>query len=172
MLAGLTRIKLLRQLHDHPGQNIATLADALGISRPYASQEMRRIQSRGLLQTEHRQAALIYRFGADPQVPTAAPNLKALRAALSTRGPAEDARILAIARGLAHPKRIDLLRSLLNSPKNAGALQKEFHLSFRTIDRHLRTLLESGFVRRDNRMLHPVPPVHPLAKALLKLLPG
>ena len=172
MLCGSTRIRLLRCLEENPGRNVSEMAQATGIGRSAASQELRRIQSRGLLQTEHRQAALIYRFGADPQVPAAGPILKALRAALSTRGPAEDARILAIARGLAHPKRIDLLRSLLNSPKNAGAVQKEFHLSFRTIDRHLRTLLESGFVRRDNRMLHPVPPVHPLAKALLKLLPG
>ena len=171
MLSGTTRIRLLRCLEENPGSNVSTLARTVGVGVSAASQELRRIQSRGLLQTEHRQASLIYRFGADPQVASSAPILKALRAALSSRGPAEDEQIQAVARGLAHPKRIDLLRSLLNSPKSAFALQKEFHLSFRTLDRHVRTLLASGFVRRDNRTLHAVPPAHPLAKALLKLLP-
>ena len=171
MLSGTTRIRLLRCLEENPGSNVSALARAVGVGLSAASQELRRIQSRGLLQTEHRQASLIYRFGADPQVASSAPILKALRAALSSRGPAEDEQIQAIARGLAHPKRIDLLRSLLNSPKSAFALQKEFRLSFRTLDRHVRTLLASGFVRRDNRTLHAVPPGHPLAKALLKLLP-
>ena len=172
MLSGPTRIHLLRCLEENPGRNVSEMAQTVGIGLSAASQELRRIQSRGFLQTEHRQAALLYRFGADPQVPSAAPILKALRAALATHGPAEDARIQAIARGLSHPKRIDLLKALLDSPKSAFALHKEFHLSCRTIDRHLRTLLASGLIRRDNRLLRPVPPAHPLAKALLKLLPG
>lgn len=171
MLSGMTRIHLLRCLDEHPGRNVSELASAVGVGLSATSQELRRIQSRGLLQTEHRQASLIYHFGADPQVPAAAPILKALRAALTIHGPGEDGRIQAIAHGLAHPKRIALLKSLMDSPKSAFALQKEFHLSYRTIDRHLRTLLESGLVRRDGRMLHPVPPTHFLSKALLKLLP-
>ena len=172
MLSGPTRIHLLRCLEEYPGRNVSEMAQTVGIGLSAASQEMRRIQSRGFLQTEHRQASLIYRFGADPQVSSAAPILKALRTALASRAPAEDARIQAIARGFSHPKRIDLLKSLLDSPKSAFALQKEFHLSFRTIARHIQTLLASGLIRRDNRLLRPVPPAHPLAKALLKLLPA
>ncbi|NCA82031.1 MAG: ArsR family transcriptional regulator [Opitutae bacterium] len=172
MLSGTTRIHLLHCLEERSGRNVSELARAVGVGLSAASQELRRIQSRGLLQAERRQASLIYRFGADPQVPSAAPILKALHAALSTRGPEDDERIQAIAHGLAHPKRIALLKSLMDSPKSAFALQKNFHLSFRTIDRHLRTLLESGLVRRENRTLHPMPPTHPLAKALLKLLPA
>ncbi len=171
MLSGATRIQLLRELEEHPGRNVSETAQSIGVGLSAASQELRRIQSRGLLQAERRQASLIYRFGADPQVPSAAPILKALRTTLSTRSPEEDNCIQAIARGLAHPKRIALLKSLMDSPKSAFALQQEFHLSYRTIDRHLRTLLESGLVRRENRKLHPVPPAHPLSKALLKLLP-
>ena len=170
-LANPTRLRLLQLLLERPGSNVSQLAERLDLGISAASQELRRIQSRGLLQTEHRQVSLIYRFGADPQVASSAPILKALRAALSSRGPAEDEQIQAVARGLAHPKRIDLLRSLLKSPKSAFALQKEFHASFRTLDRHIRTLLAGGFVRRDKRTLHAVPPGHPLAKALLKLLP-
>lgn len=171
MLSGATRIQLLRCLEENSGRNVSELAQAVGVGLSAASQELRRIQSRGLLQTERRKASLIYRFGADPQVPSATPILKTLRTTLSTRDPGGDARIQSIAHGLGHPKRIALLKSLMDSPKSTFALQKEFHLSFRTIDRHLRTLLESGLIRRDNRTLHYVPPTHPLAKALIKLLP-
>lgn len=172
MLSGTTRLRLLRSLEEHPGRNVSELARAVGVGLSAASQELRRIQSRGLLQAERRQASLVYRFGADPQVPSAAPILKALRTALAHRGSKEDAQIQALARGLGHPSRIALLKSLMHGPKNAFALQQEFHLAFRTLDRHLRPLLDSGLIRRENRLLRFVPPVHPLAKALLRLLPG
>lgn len=171
MLSGATRIHLLRCLHEQPGRDVSTLAQATGIGISAASQELRRIQSRGLLQAEHRGAHLIYRLGADPQVVSAAPILSALRAALSLADSDEDIRILTIARGLGHPKRIEVLKSLIETPKNAFTLQKEFHVSYRTLARHLEILLESGLIRRENRTLLPVPPVHPLAKVLIKLLP-
>ena len=171
MLSGLTRIRLLRCLDEHPAQNVSTLARTVGVGLSAASQELRRIQSRGLLQAERRRAALFYRFGADPQVPAAAPILKALRTALAVRGPAEDERIQAIAHGLAHPKRITLLQTIMAAPKSTFALQSELQLAYRTIHRHLQALLDSGLVRRDGRTHHYVPPTHPLAKALVKLLP-
>lgn len=171
MLSGTTRIRLLRCLEEKPGQNVTELAQAVGVGLSAASQELRRIQSRGLLRAGHRHAALIYRFKADPQVPSAAPILKALRRALADGRPEEDQRMQAIARGLAHPKRIALVKSIRESSKTAYALHQELRLHIRTIDRHLRTLLDSGLIRRDNRKFHLVRPTHPLAKALLKLLP-
>ena len=171
MLSGRTRIHLLRCLDEHPGRNVSELARAVGVGLSATSQELRRIQSRGLLQTERRRAALIYRFGTDPQVPSAAPILKAIRTALSTPGAEEDERIQTIAHGLGHLKRIAILKSIMAAPKSAFALHKELHLAYRTIHRHIQALLDSGLVRRDERTLHYVPPTHPLAKALVKLLP-
>ncbi len=52
MLTGTNRVRLLRELHDHPGQSVSQLAAALGIGPSDASQELRRIQSRGLLKSE------------------------------------------------------------------------------------------------------------------------
>jgi predicted transcriptional regulator len=172
MLSGMTRIRLLRCLEEQPGRNVSELAGAVGVGLSATSQELRRIQSRGLLQTVRRRAELIYRFGADPQVPSAAPVLKSLRAALASSDPGEDQRIQAIANGFAHLKRLALLKSLMASPKSAFALHHELHLAHRTIGRHLQVLLDSGLIRRDNRTLLYVPPTHPLAKALVKLLPG
>lgn len=170
MLAGKTRIKLMRHLHEHPGQNVTAMAEAVGIGVSDASQELRRIQSRGLLQAEHRQAHLLYRFGADPQVLSAAPILKALRSALA-EDPGGDDQIRAIAHALGHPKRIAILRLLMASPKPGHALQVELGTSSGNLHRHLQALLDGGWIRRENRQLHFAAPAHPLAKALVKLLP-
>lgn len=171
MLSGATRIRLLRGLHGRPGQNVSELAREVGIGLSDASQELRRIQSRGLLQAERKGVALIYRMAADPQVASASPLLKALCTSLSAKGPGQDETIRAIAQGLGHPARIAMLQSLMGSPKSAFALHQELHTNFANAQRHLRTLVESGLVRRDGRILHFVPPVHPLAKTLIKLLP-
>jgi predicted transcriptional regulator len=171
MLTGKTRIKLLRHLHENPGRNVSDLAKALGIGVSGASQELRRIQSRGLLQVDYRGANLVYRFGADPQVASAAPLLKAIQTTLSANAPDRDEQIHAIAQGLGHRKRIELVQALMKSPKNKYALHQELHTAYPTIGHHLQFLLASGLVRHDGRVFHYVPPVHPLAKALVKLLP-
>lgn len=171
MLSGDTRLRLLRALHDQPGRNVTELARAMEIGRSDASQELRRIQSRGLLQPEHRGAALIYRVGADPQVASAAPLLKALKAAFSSAAAGQVATIRAIANGLAHPKRIAILKSLMQAPKSVYALQKEIRTEFGNLQRHVQTLRAGGLVSRKDRLLHFTAPTHPLARAFILLLP-
>ncbi len=171
MLAGATRLRLLRELHARPGQKVSELARAAGIGRSDASQELRRIQSRGLLQTERRGAALIYRLEPDSQVVSAAPLLKALRPTLAVPGPDQDAMIAALANGLAHPRRLAIVKWLKRSPRSAYALQRAVQTNHANIQRHLQTLAAGGYVRREGRLCHFTPPRHPLAKALLKFLP-
>ncbi|MDD3440087.1 MAG: winged helix-turn-helix domain-containing protein [Kiritimatiellae bacterium] len=170
MLAGSTRIQLLRELHDRPGQNIAALAKAVGISQPYASQEMRRIQSRGFLRPVHQGASLIYQPAPDPQVASAAPLLKAVLAAMEAQSAPHDADISRIAAGLSHERRIALVRSLLQSSKTTAQLRAEIPMAPCSFDLHLRTLIASGFVQRQNRTLSFQVPNHPVAKALARLL--
>ena len=171
MLSGDTRIRLLRALHEQPGRNVTELAQAVDIGLSDASQELRRIQSRGLLQPEHQGAALIYRLGADPQVASAVPLLKALKATFAAHTPDPAATIQAIANGLAHPKRIVILKSLRRSAKSVYTLQKEIRTDFRNLQRHVQTLLDSSLVYRKGRSLHFLSPTHPLVKTLVKLLP-
>lgn len=173
MLAGLTRIRLLRQLHDHPGQNIATLASAVDICRPYASQEMRRIQSRGLLKRTHRGASLVYHLGADPQVSSAAPLLNAVQRALDAYPPSRDREMQTLAAGLAHERRIAMAQALRQSPKAPQQLLAEIPMARCSYHLHLRTLIASGFVTISKNRLAFRTPSHPLAKALARLLyPG
>lgn len=170
MLAGATRVKLLRELHDRPGRGVTELARAAGIGTSDASQELRRIQSRGLLQVDRRGSHVLYRFGADPQVASAAPLLRALRTTLARNRKTQDPEIARIAQGLAHPRRIAIAKALRRSPLRPGQLREALGLATSTARPHLARLVESGWVKRAGDWLVLEPAGHPLAKALIRLL--
>ena len=106
MLAGRARIRLLRQLHDHPEECVSALGKRVALKEAAASQELRRIQSRGLLQAERRGVRLVYRLAADPQVASAAPLLKALQTAFDAFPIERDADMVAIAAANTPPIRM------------------------------------------------------------------
>ena len=170
MLSGLSRIRLLRELYHHPGNCVSDLAERIGLKQPAASQELRRIQSRGLLQSERQGARLIYRMAPDPQVPSAAPILKAIQSALAALPPERDSEMNAIAAGLAHERRIRIVRILLNGPWLRLDLQMEARIPAFPFQRHLHTLQTGGFVKTANGQVQLSIPPHPLAKALIRLI--
>ena len=170
MLAGVKRVQLLRQLHDHPGHNVSDLGSTVGSKRAYASQELRRIQSRGLLKAERRGRPLIYRMEADPQVPSAAPLLKAIQAALALHPSDRDPEMCVIANGLAHERRIAIAHILLETPRTMFDLQMRLHLSSYGLAQHLRSMEESGFAKQKGELIYFQVPPHPLARALANLL--
>jgi len=170
MLSGSTRIQLIRLMHKKPGQNVATLARNLDISRPYASQELRRIQSRGLLKRRHEGSSLIYYFHADPQVPSAALLLRALRKTLNKWPPEHDEEISRIASGLGHERRIALATALLRAPMTSCDLLAEVPMSLCSYNLHLLTLKSSGFLIQIHRQFQFRSPRHPVGRALTKIL--
>lgn len=170
VLAGQTRLAFLRQLHIHPGQSVSSLAQAVQVGLSDASQELRRLQSRGLLQVERKGRFTVYRLGADPQVPSAAPLLKALKACLASSTPEQDPSIIQIATGLAHARRITIAQTLIHTPCSFPSLQSSLQIPQNALSRHINVLLRSGLVRREGRFLFFSPPRHPLAQALARLL--
>jgi len=170
-LAGQTRLKLLRQLHDQPGQSVSDLAKVVGIGVSDASQELRRIQSRGLLQAERAGPRLSYRLGADPQVPSAAPLLSALKSTLARTPPECDREIIPIATGLAHFRRVAIAKALLAGPQSELDLRSLTRIPPASLNGHVRTLIASGFVKRYRGFLRFHAPDHPLARALANILP-
>lgn len=170
MLAGHKRIQLLRQLFEQPGRSVTTLGRSVGIKRAYASQELRRIQSRGLLQAERHGLPLVYRLDPDPQVSSAAPLLQAIQSAFAAYPPVRDLDMCVIANGLAHGRRIAIVRLLQEGPCTTTQLQLQMHLSSSTSKQHLRPLLQAGFIRCNIDTVSFKVPAHPLARALVNLL--
>lgn len=170
MLSGANRIRLLRAVFEKPGQSVTELAQALGIGTSDASQELRRIQSRGLLQSSRDGIRVIYRLEADPQVPTAAPLLKALKSAFSEFPPERDEELRALAFGLAYPRRIAIARALQTTSQTELDLGNALRLSSYAVYSHVKILQNGGWIRRAGRNRHWAMPDHPLAEALTRLL--
>ena len=170
MLAGRTRIRMLRQLLEHPGECVSALGKRVAIKESAASQELRRIQSRGLLQAERRGSFVYYRFGADPQVASAAPLLRALRTALTDYPEDRDADIVRIAQGLSHPRRIAIAKALRQAPRKCRELPAAMDMASTSAGPHMAGLARSGLARRAGDWLLLEPMDHPLAKALVRLL--
>ena len=170
MLTGKTRLKLLRQLQNHPGLHVSALGNSVHIGHAAASQELRRIQSRGFLQTKRRGVYLIYRMVAYPQVSSASPLLEAIQTALSLLPPERDEEMALIAAGLSHERRIRIVRALLKAPRSASDVQFALHIPDHSFREHLRVLLASGFVAKSGHLVRFQVPDHPLAQALAKLI--
>ena len=170
MLAGRTRLRLLRQLHDHPETCVSALGNRAAVKESAASQEFRRIQSRGLLQAERRGVRTFYRLAADPQVASAAPLLKALQTAFAALPAERDAEMAAMAAGLAHERRIRIVQALLDGRRTRLDLQFATRISAHPFQTHLEKLLASGFVVSAGKEVQFAVPDHPLAKALAKLV--
>ena len=73
------RLRLLQEVLRQPERSVSQLAEDLSIGVSDASQQLRRLQSRGLLKRTCRGLEVIYRPIPDPQVPSAKPLLLALQ---------------------------------------------------------------------------------------------
>jgi DNA-binding transcriptional ArsR family regulator len=170
ILLGKMRLSLLRRVAKRPGQTVSQLAEAEGISRPRASQELRRLQSRGLLRADRKGRFLIYQLIPDPQVASAKPILQAMCDTFSRFPPSADEQTIRIAAGLSHARRIAIVRQLRKGSCNVHGLQNAVQIPFRTLSHHLRLLHKGGWVQREGRDWELAPNDFPLAKCLMELL--
>ena len=167
VLAGPTRLGLLRQIIEKPNQCVTELAEAAKVSESRASQELRRLQSRGLVQMYRSGPWTRYRPVTDPKVASAKTLLAAARKALAD-WPEEETRRVAQAFG--HERRLKLVQVLQGGVRSGDDLQELGALSRPALFRHVTVLRAGGMVRRvrGGWKLHENP--HPLAKTMLALL--
>lgn len=170
VLSGKTRIELLRLVIDRPNQSVSDLAKATAISLPRASQELRRLQSRGLIQAVPEGVHVHYRPVPDPLVATARPLLKAMQETFH-RLPAEaDEQTIRIAIGCSHVRRLALARLLLIGPMAVQTLEELSGLPRNALNRHLRRLRDAELIRRNGKAISMIDNPHPLAQCLIGIL--
>jgi DNA-binding transcriptional ArsR family regulator len=170
VLAGPTRLELLRRILEMPDQCVAELTAAVGLSETRASQELRRLQSRGLVRTERSGRWVRYRPVPDPKVPSAKPILAAMKSALAKKSPEGDAQTILVARAFSHERRLKIACALQNGPAKSKTLGFVTGISGVALARHLRRLKAGGVVRRARQGWELAPHPHPLAKCLTGLL--
>ena len=170
ILAGATRLGLFRRIVHKPGMPVGALAKAERISLGRASQELRRLQARGLVRVERAGRWVRYHPEPDPAVPSAKVLLRALKEACASREASADEQTARVARGVAHEKRMAMVRALRAGPLAVNGLQTALHIPAPTLWHHLRLLETGGWVERDRGCWRLAANTHPLAKCLLKLI--
>ena len=170
ILSGKTRVELLRLVVDRPDLSVAELAAQLKISVPRASQELRRLQSRGLIQAVRTGVHVRYRPVPDRLVSTAAPLLQAMQETFRQFPPDADEHSLRIAAAFSHARRLALARLLLPGAMDIQSLEEMAGMARNPLNRHLRILREGGVIRRSGKILALAENPHPLAQGLLEIL--
>jgi len=170
VLSGRTRLALLRRILTDPGQSVSRLALVEKISIPRASQELRRLQSRGIVGVKRVGRFVQYYPVSDPLVYSAAPILRAMKGTFKQFSKTTDEQIAWKAHGLSHPKRIAIVQVLRQGAMPLSRMQISLQTSGQTLLHHLGFLKEGGWVEKNGRIWRWVASDMPLAKCLLKLL--
>lgn len=169
VLAGPTRLRLLREIIIAPDRSVSRLAESIGIKLSRASQELRRLNSRGLVQTMRIGPEVRYNPDADPQVPVAQPLLKALSRGLRRSSDAGIEECRRIARAFSHPRRIAIGRELLRGPRTFAGLAFALKMPAVAVRRHLRLMMRFGVIKRRENHYVFIPGMHPLSLCLARL---
>jgi DNA-binding IclR family transcriptional regulator len=166
-----TRLHLFRHIVQDPGLNVSQLAERVGIGISDASQELRRLQSRGLLRRTCQGTSVRYLPIADPQVSSAAPLLKALIEEALAGNTARVEVIATMAKGLGSERRVTIVRALRQGPQPENQLAAACRMHNRQSARKsLTRLKDGGWIRKDDRRIALCPVAHPVGRALLSLL--
>jgi DNA-binding transcriptional ArsR family regulator len=170
VLAGPTRLALFRSLAQTPGRSVSELAEEVRISVPRASQELRRLQSRGLVGVERTGRFVRYYPESDPLVSSAQPILRAMLECLARSDRGADRELTRLAQGLGHARRIEIVRALRAGSMDLRALQAHLHMPMATLHHHVKLLAEGGWIQRDGPAWKLAGCGSPLAQCLLDLL--
>jgi DNA-binding transcriptional ArsR family regulator len=167
ILAGATRVRMLRLVMASPGLTVTEMAGRLRIGLSRASQELRRLNSRGLLAATRAGSEVRYRLSPDPQVADAGVLTAAIRAGLRASGVAPDAAFLRIASCFTHPRRLAIVRELLKGPRAVAVLRHGTGIPLRALKRHLVLMCTRGIVGRKDGVYWLRPVRHPLFRAIM-----
>jgi len=170
VLSGRTRLALLRRIINRSGQAVSQLAQAEEISVPRASQELRRLQSRGIVGVKRLGRFVLYVPAPDPLVYSAAPILRAMKLTFKRFPLSLDEEISLLAHGLSHPKRVAIVRALQQSSMPGAELQSHLEIPEQTLRHHYVFLARGGWVEKKNGVWCLIRGEHPLSKCFLKLL--
>jgi DNA-binding transcriptional ArsR family regulator len=169
VLAGRRRLALLGWVHAKRSAGVTELARLTGLPVAVASQELRRLQSRGLLQARRSGRDVGYRFEADLSVQDAVRLVPALRDGFRRDAKGFPARCFRLATGFTHVRRIDIVRSLAAGACAFDGLSRRTGIQKSALARHLAKLVRRGLVDRTRGLYRlPVKPMG-LARHLLDL---
>ncbi len=168
VLANRQRLRLLKSLHQRPNQCVAEVARQCGMDPAVASQYLRALNARGLLDVARSGRWVRYRPSEEGVDERTTGLLRALRSAFKQEhDPAE--KIYRVSTAFTHPRRLEIWRAVQRGSSTAAELRRKLRISPPALGRHLQKLQLRGFLSAANGQYHVVRPREPLAQALAEL---
>lgn len=166
-VANRPRLKILQFLVRHPRQHVSAIASRLGMQVPIASEYLRMLEARGILECRRTGKWVHYSLSTGTS-PHAAPVVAALAKTFETRqNPA--GYIFGVVTAFTHPRRVAIVAILARRQMERAELRRETGTSDAALSRHLRKLRERGFVNSSGNNWSLAIQDSPLPQALLKL---
>jgi DNA-binding transcriptional ArsR family regulator len=169
VLANPNRLRVLQSLALLSPQSVSQIAAAACLSMSQASQILRALQARGLIQANRRGAWVFYTLEPNPAIAYGAPLAAALRQILPTCGTDFQPAMAALT-AFTHERRIRMVRAIANGADTRPVLADSCHLCEQALGRHLGKLLRRGIVLEQDHRLTIAPQTTPLASTLLSLV--
>jgi DNA-binding transcriptional ArsR family regulator len=140
----------LKAVLEQPGRSVGEIAERVGISEALASEQLRALQARGLIQANRLSRWVYYFPKPDPLVADAGLLLKALSRALLVEGKSER-EIIHVLTGFTHPRRLEILRCLREAADGVSVdgLSASTRISLPALYRHLAKLTVRRLVSCD-----------------------
>jgi len=145
VLANANRLRILRSLIRESPRTVSAVSGIVHLRESVASDYLRLLQSRGLIQCERRGRYVFYSDRSDPAVSHAGILLSALRNVLSSkRMPLES--VVFTLTAFTHPRRVLIVKLLSASALRTKELQRSACISEPALARHLAKLRRRSIV--------------------------
>lgn len=167
VLANGLRLRILQELIREPDQTVASVAANLKIPPPLTSRYLRALNARGLLEARRSHKWVRYRPSPNKSVSASFPLLKAIKQTFaSEKQPIET--IYRQVTAFTHPRRVQIVHALRGGQLTKASLRISTGISQPALRRHLKKLLDRGFVEVGQRTCRCAKCTTPLPKTLLK----
>ena len=152
VLANEKRLLCLKAVLEQPGSSVGDIAERVCISEALASELLRALQARGLIQAKRQSRWVYYSPKPDPLVVDARPLLGALKRALLVEGRSASEMIHALT-AFTHPRRLEILRCLQKAAVDVSMddLAASTRISLPALYRHLVKLTACELVSCDEK---------------------
>lgn len=170
VLANTTRLRMLRHLISHPGKAVTEMARALKVPKAVASQYLRALNARGLLNARREGKWVYYSATGDKSVPASSLLLDAILQTFKAEKESVEM-IFRLVTAFTHPRREKIYCALQGGGgQSLEQLRKKTGISRHALRRHLNKLQRRGFVRKSKETFECDIPDNPLAKVLARLV--
>lgn len=168
VLANRRRLQLLQYLIDHGSHSVSQLAGELDLPENTATQYLRALNARGLLQVQRQGREVFYRAGPNPTLPETKPLLRAISRIVETQEDSIDY-VFHHVTAFTHWRRIRIIQVMGRHDWSFGDLQSKTSISKPALSRHVEKLIQRGYLSQDGNVYRCLRPRAVLPKVLVNL---